>query len=260
MRTYRIWLWPHLLSLDAPLVAVAWQALLGRSIVPVPGVQTAILGLSVWLIYVFDRILDGLAPPLPTDSPRHRFARRFRTPLLCAVFLAGAADLILAFKFLEAPRLERGLFLLILVGAHFFLTHRDSRPWPKELWIAFIFAAGVWLPVLAADPSLVSLGQALLFCALCWWNCAAIESWEQHQTKQNWHASTIWLISRLPAAALVIAAAAAALYIAHPHPVAAAEALAAMLYWGLQRRSPELSADVLRLAVDLILLVPFLFP
>ena len=72
----RPWLWPNLLSLDAPIVALLWQLLFIRCFHGSLGVLPAVLlAIAVWLIYVADRMLDawrGL-----TKQPRHEFYRRF---------------------------------------------------------------------------------------------------------------------------------------------------------------------------------------
>lgn len=255
-RSYRFWLWPQVLSLDAPLVAVAWQLLLARSVTPIPPVQTWILGLTVWLIYTLDRVLDGLRPPDPRDAPRHRFARAFRKPLLATAAVVLVIDLTLAIGYLEAIRLERGLLIAALVGVHFYLTHRQSRPWPKELWIGILFAAGVWLPALVAVPGMTVFIETLLFAALCWWNCVAIEVWEG--SGGRWHASTRWLAPRLRPAAFGIVLAAAVVYAVTHQPAAAAAALSAGVFWWLAGQSRNLSPEVLRLAVDMALLTPVL--
>ena len=56
-----LWLWPHLLSLEAPLVAVAWTWGLAKlhQMSIMPGVLPG-LGLCVWIVYVLDRVLDGI--------------------------------------------------------------------------------------------------------------------------------------------------------------------------------------------------------
>lgn len=63
MRSKPAWLLPNLLSLDAPLVAVCWQALLAADtgLALRPAAQVA-LGLTVWLIYIVDRLLDVRDP------------------------------------------------------------------------------------------------------------------------------------------------------------------------------------------------------
>src|ERR1700704_1719121 len=71
----RFWLWPNLLSLDAPVVAVLWQILFARCFqVPVDALAALLLLLTVWLIYAADRILDARRDEC--HSPRHEFYRR----------------------------------------------------------------------------------------------------------------------------------------------------------------------------------------
>ncbi|MDB4553977.1 hypothetical protein N9012_05970 [Akkermansiaceae bacterium] len=73
------WLWPNLLSLDAPLVALAWAWMFSNAwgVVSVPWQLWATLGVSVWIVYVLDRIVDasreGDAKLL---DARHHFHRR----------------------------------------------------------------------------------------------------------------------------------------------------------------------------------------
>lgn len=257
---YRSWLWPHLLSLDAPLVAAAWQLLLARSVAPIPAVQTWVLALTVWLIYAVDRVLDGMRKSDGYEAPRHRFAREFRRPLLAAVVVVLAVDLTLAIGYLEPVRLERGLLLAGMVGVHFFFTHRRGGAFPKELWISLVFAAGVWLPALVSAPGIWTAVEAALFAALCFWNCVAIEAWELPSGRlPRWHAVTRWMAPRLRGTAAGMALMGAAMFAVTHHPIAGAEASSAVLFLLLQRGSRRLSPDILRPAVDLALLTPVLF-
>ena len=57
------WLWPNLLSLDAPILAVLWQDFLShRYAVPLRLPGRLALFLTVWAIYVADRLLDSRHP------------------------------------------------------------------------------------------------------------------------------------------------------------------------------------------------------
>lgn len=80
------WLWPYLLSLEAPLVAVAWTWGLARlhGMPIMPGVLPG-LGLCVWIVYVLDRVLDGVNQTDEVLDVRHEFHRRWRVQLLLAV-------------------------------------------------------------------------------------------------------------------------------------------------------------------------------
>jgi len=57
------WSWLNILSLDAPLIAVLWQALLARTFhIPLRPSGRLALGLTVWAIYLADRVLDARTP------------------------------------------------------------------------------------------------------------------------------------------------------------------------------------------------------
>src|SRR5580692_10930063 len=72
----RVWLWPNLLSLDAPLVAVLWQVLFVRCFHAQGAALPAVLLVcAVWLIYAADRALDAWRGA--GSQPRHEFYRRY---------------------------------------------------------------------------------------------------------------------------------------------------------------------------------------
>src|ERR1700694_3809504 len=80
----RPWLWPNLLSLDAPIVALLWQLLFVRCFHGSLGMlPAALLAIAVWLMYVADPMLDGWRGTHGThgkhgtsEQPRHTFYRR----------------------------------------------------------------------------------------------------------------------------------------------------------------------------------------
>src|SRR6202789_4740956 len=74
-----VWLWFNLLSLDAPLIALVWQDFLARcypTVLHLTG--RGVLGLTVWAIYLADRLLDVRYPAPVSESIRHQFYRRHR--------------------------------------------------------------------------------------------------------------------------------------------------------------------------------------
>src|SRR6056297_2328288 len=74
--------WLNVLSLDAVFVAVAWHWLVASTFAADSQrqhlVQRAVLAITVWLIYVLDRLLDSrrMSFHLPAAA-RHRFAHRW---------------------------------------------------------------------------------------------------------------------------------------------------------------------------------------
>src|SRR5277367_6770232 len=82
------WTWLHLLSLDAPLIAVLWQLLFIETLhMHLSPVVTVLMALVVWLVYVADRILDSFQPnSAMVEAIRHRFYRKHRIAFLPPFF------------------------------------------------------------------------------------------------------------------------------------------------------------------------------
>lgn len=79
-----------MLSLEAPIIATAWT--LGLShlhhVAIMPGVLAG-LGLSVWIVYVLDRVMDGTHTSPEAMDARHQFHHRWRAVLLGLVSLGA---------------------------------------------------------------------------------------------------------------------------------------------------------------------------
>ena len=197
-----VWLWPNLLSLDAPLIAVLWLhlfALSGR--IHVSLIVSLTLGLAVWIIYAADRLLDGLrANPLDAQSPRHRFYRKHRNVLLA--ILAGVLCLT-SYCCLELdPRtLLFGALMMLVMAGYFAVVHWLGPLWswrfPKEAAVAIGFAVGTLFPALihARKFAAPMAAMLILFAVLCWLNLVLIEyaEWVRlHRCrKETPHVSTL---------------------------------------------------------------------
>jgi len=242
-----LWLWPNLLSLDAPVVAVLWQILFARCFqVPVDPRAALLLLATVWLIYAADRTLDAWRGEV--HSPRHEFYRRHWRELLPVwmTLLASAA-------WLAAERLPRelflhGLILLAAVGVYFALVHSSILRWHKEAAVGVLFALGASLVAWGKVKTAADVTTILLFSGLCWMNCLAIQRWEGE--KLDWSPSI---------AAIAVGFAAAALLYAHRPVLGGAELASAFGFLLLDRARPRLSADAVRVLADVALLSPLLF-
>jgi hypothetical protein len=248
-----LWLWPNYLSLDAPLVAVLWQILFARCFrVPSDFSAAALLVAAVWLIYSADRMLDARR-----DAGlrlRHWFYRRHWRVVLAVwgvVFAAAASS-----SWLILPRwlFDRGLLLLGAVAVYLAMVHaapaRVMKGWPKEALVAILFALGATVAAWSDFRNRSDLLAVILFCCLCWINCAAIERWEGRELRRP---------LRITAAAVGLAA---LLLLHSQRPVlCAAESASAFAFVFLDWRRPCLSPDVLRVLADAALLSPiFLLP
>ncbi|MFT5836539.1 MAG: hypothetical protein ACI9ZV_000034 [Candidatus Azotimanducaceae bacterium] len=170
------WQWPNLLALDAALIAVLWQAALASALgAPLAMPGYIVLGLSVWLTYVADRLFDVASrPEASLLSLRHQFAKRYAQSLWVIWGGVLAINLLVAAQ-LSATQLKRGALLLALCLFYTLLNQKLSRRFfPKELCVALIYAGGVavFLPT-------VPLGFVACFAWLCLLNCLIIGSKEQ---------------------------------------------------------------------------------
>jgi hypothetical protein len=246
-RNARFWLWPNLLSLDAPIVAVLWQMLFVRCFhAEWTATASALLVLAVWLIYAADRVFDARGE---SELPRHEFYRR-NWRRVAPVWIAGFAFAgWLAWTQLPHPLFERGLVLLGAVGIYFALVHLTPvRKWPKEAAVAILFALGASLAAWGHVRSAVDAATILLFSCLCWINCVAIEKWEHRE-------------SRWPVGLAALCVAAAALLLLYPQrPVlGAAEAASGLAFVLLDQGRDRFSRDALRVLADVALLSPIFF-
>jgi hypothetical protein len=181
-----VWLWPNILSLDAPLIAVTWQAFIAqRYEVPLHPAGRVALFLAVWAIYIADRLLDVRHPATKAESARHHFYRRhrrFATVLLAALL---AAALVIAVIWLRPAVLRNGLVPLAAVVVYLAALNFSRFQIAKELVVAFVFTAGTFLVAWTNDPfsPLSLLAPATAFFLLCLANLAAIEKWEWEELR-----------------------------------------------------------------------------
>lgn len=280
--------WWHLLSLDAPTVAALWAFCFAHAFhLTLSPYALPLLFAGTWLIYVADRILDGLHAHPARLRDRHLFYIRHRVAIAVATVPIGSFLVwLVLFHMLPAAR-RADVLIFGIAAAYFTLVHlcgpAIERWFPKELIVALVFASATAVPALtritpaaahnpALDLAILALLSAL-FASLCWLNCIAIDLWEQfprraarlallashpsiadHTTR--WGQRHLRIISSMLAAASLGAAA----ILLRFNPAAAALCLAsaaAALLLGALDRSP-FSALHLRIAADAALLTPFL--
>ena len=241
---YPVWAWPHLLGLDAPLVAIAWQLLVSRQLQPIPTRYTLALFLTVWTIYLADRLLDTRRPITPNEPLRHRFSRQARLPFTILIL----TNLVLLTQLTPLP-ITPALPILTALIAYFVIVHASLTRWSKELAVATIFALGVSLPI---HP----FPFVLDFLFLCFWNTSAIEYWEQGPTKL--HPISAWLAQRLVPAAITATILCLIGATTFNPTVQLTLALTFTLCALLAHNARRLSPLALRILADLVLLTPLL--
>jgi len=261
------WLWPNVLSLDAPAVALVWQEVWATCCgVELSWLQRGVLSLGVWLAYCGDRLLDARRLRSETGSPRHEFARR-HAQILCKVWLTGAAGMVWLGLQLEWREILCGAVLLAGVGGYFLLHHwkrtREAVGVCKEIMAGIVFAVGaVFFVVLQGKFSWAFTLGVGAWAGLCAMNCLLIAWWDrdrdaamgQPSLARQWAGASNWLWL---GSVMVMALAAGAWGLdARLGPATAALMLGALAL-GELARSP--AGDGRRVLADAVLLTPLLF-
>lgn len=263
-------LW-HLLSLDAPAVAVAWTWFAARlTHTAVPAATCIAMGLAVWVLYAADRLLDTRSLDPMSDpgefEARHFFHHRHRRAFGFGI-VAATVGLALLLPRLAPDAIRLYLTEAALMAGYFVLIHaapsragRRQVMLPKELMVGPFFAAATFIPTVARNPGLrLALApDAMLFAALCCLNCLFIYAWEHPQPKAHW--TTNRAVPRLSMLASLLIVAGLGLALAHRtlwlYPVACAASAAVLL--GLDRARSLMGRPTLRAAADAALLTPLL--
>jgi hypothetical protein len=272
LRPLALW---HLASMDAPTVAVVWAFGFAWA----AGVRLAawvplLLALTVWAVYVFDRLLDARAAMRAVElgrlRERHYFHWRHRRVLLplAAAAACAATGLILAFMPMAAR--ERGSVLAAASLAYFARVHSGRRARPflsalltKELLVGVLFTVGCALPVFgalrAAHAALWPLACAAAFFApLAWLNCHAIDRWESDATatRNKPRARSSFVAACVLAVLGTLLALAVSFFFPRAGALLASGAVSALLLAVLDQRREKLGAVALRAAADFVLLAP----
>jgi hypothetical protein len=258
-----LWLWPNLLSLDAPLIAVLWQGFLAyRFSLPLRPSARLVLGLTVWAIYLLDRLLDARKPEPPGEPTRHRYYRRHSRLMSVLLAVVIAADACIAILWLRPAILRDGLIPLggVLVYLATFHISIQSVKVPKEIAAAVLFTAGTFLTAWTTIPCLSLAWPAVAFFVLCLANMIAIEAWEwrelPNEPSSAPHLLTRWLARTylfwVPVVVLLCVIAGRNEWYTS---IALSASACALLFWFGRR----LSLEARRALVDGVLLSPLLF-
>jgi hypothetical protein len=158
------WLWPNVLSLDAPIVTLVWQWWFATNFkIHLTNYEYIILFTTVWLLYALDRWLDAWKLDLTKPhSSRHAFYvyHRWQVGILwLIVFIATA---ILSLTSLSETTLLAGVALLALCSIYFLLVHLQKK-WrvvPKEVRVGIAVSLGVtlclWTQMISLDLMLAT--------------------------------------------------------------------------------------------------------
>lgn len=278
------WLWPGLLSLDAPLVAVAWLYMFASAwqVNYLPWPAYATLGVSVWVVYVIDRLLDQKlrSPKDPLVGERHRFHHRHRKGFLGGVAIAILILLWLVFFAVPGELLRFYLMPGIVLVVVFFIlvmSSPDTReiPFIRNLVAGAAFSFGtsmmahVYVPTQGVESLIISR-EMIAFGVLCAVNITAIHLWEHSRlsddpdVKSAMEGLLTMLLTIVGASALVYA------YLQNPNmfssdlegdtyrarPFFYAILITSALFLVINKNRHRFSLEALRTLADLAMIVP----
>lgn len=150
----------NLISLDVAIGAVACAAMFAHLFqVRILPYGYAALGITVWIIYTTDHLLDAYFIQGKAISERHFFHQRYFLPLALLLLIAAVSDLMLV-TMLRKPVLVAGLMLASLVLVYL-LVQRRLTPL-KESVVAVLYSAGVMLPALALKKFEITSSHLML--------------------------------------------------------------------------------------------------
>jgi hypothetical protein len=268
-----LWLYPNLLSLDAPLVAVVWLHIFGQTwrLGYHPWEAYVALALAVWSIYVGDRLLDVslLGGSGGYIEPRHRFHEKHRRILGICVIVALVIGISLV-----ATRMPMTIYRYLLLGgvlvAGFFglsmLSSQaaDEVPHSKNILAGVTFAFGTAMAAhlyrweFGIYEMLIST-EFMCFAVLCVLNISAIDLWEHAGRSADLEIkASDELALTLPLTLLGFASLAFAVRDMATRPFFYAILTGAALLYILNRSRSRFSLDALRVLADVSLLAPVL--
>ena len=192
-----LWIWPNILSLDAPLVALAWFWMF-KQIWLVKYHQPSLpwlLALTVWCIYVADRLMDsrGMRGTETTLALRHRFHCDYRGLMIVALSVGVVG------VFLLLSRQSRGLLayaypVAVPVLLYFLISFQRTEKgvsWFKNIVAGLAFAYGTAVGVHFRSGSSVGVhelalsSEVVVFALLCMINMMVIDHWESGGEKEK---------------------------------------------------------------------------
>ena len=149
------------------------------------------LGLTVWIIYTTDHLVDARSVQTPASSKRHRFHQNHFALLASVLLLAMVIDGIMI-SFIRKPVLYSGLALAGAVIVY--LLFQRNLKYVKEFCGALLYSVGVLLPAWSLSPTAINLSQGLFiaeFCITVLCNLLLFSLFDHHHDLRDHHHSFV---------------------------------------------------------------------
>lgn len=234
-----------------------------------PPVLHLVLGLSVWCIYLADRLHDALR----TDSAvlgtgRLMFTKKRFKPLASILLVASALNLALIILHVPGKLIATGLITAALLGVYYLLRLkagvRIAALIPREILCGLIFALGCVITphAFAAPGGTGPVFWISAFCLglVCSANCILISIWEREEdlAASDTSMASAGTVRHIGIVIVGIGVASMALAFAGARPIHLAIALSAGAQWITLQFDDRLPKPLLRMLADAVLLTPLL--
>lgn len=180
MKRYPILSYLGISALDAPIISIAWYLYFAQNSFNASlNIQHClILGVSVWLGYMADRLFDiRFKKEAQLISLRHQFCKENEFKLWILWLIILILITILSLNTLNSDKLFAGLILIIFILLYNCLNHYfERRRFPKEICVAALFSYGTLF--LIDNP--LKIEEFIHFTIICFLNCLILT----HKEKQ----------------------------------------------------------------------------
>lgn len=158
-----------------------------------------IISMATWSFYTIDHLIDGFKVKGNSTIFRHSFHYKYRIALLIISFIAGSIAVILGIIYLDYEIIKLGLgfgfIVLIYFTAIYFITNKKTFLLQKELIIACIYIAGIWLAPLVWHQKMPEIFIIIVISVLFLlaWAEGIMASWFDYENdlKENHSSFTI---------------------------------------------------------------------
>jgi 1,4-dihydroxy-2-naphthoate octaprenyltransferase len=195
----------NLLSIDVSVGAVACAVFFSKLFdVTTDRYSLIALGLSVWIIYTTDHLMDAKRIRQRAVTPRHYFHQEYFTALTVITVVLFVIDIGVVVQ-IKPALLKAGLSLGTLVGIYL-LTQRYFG-YVKEFMGAILYTTGVILPAVISLNGSLSNGQLAVifsFMTIAWINLLLFSLFDRESDEQNSQISFTTLLGEKKTRRLII--------------------------------------------------------
>jgi len=193
------WLYRHinLLSIDIVAGVVICASFFARIFqVQIRPQGLIVLGLTVWIIYTTDHLLDAYKTKDVASTERHRFHQHNFLALVILLVIGIIVNTILVF-FIRVPVFQWGLLLIGIVLVY--LLFQKHLLFFKEFIAAILYSSGIMLPSLVVATLHIDFFTSALivqFFITAWFNLILFSWFDEDHDIQDKHNSFVTTVGR----------------------------------------------------------------